>query len=286
MEQPARIVRHGSEHGSTVHLPKPTAWPVVLALGVTLLAAGVVTSPVIGILGVALMLIGCVGWFRDVLPVEQVEHLPVVTETVTVHSRRSRVARLQAGDERVRAAIPIESYPISSGIKGGIAGGIAMIFPALIYGLIAVHSIWYPVNLLGGAGIANWTDTSTANIAAFHWQGLVAASIIHVVTSLLIGLLYGAMLPMLPHRPVLLGGLLAPILWTGLLHATMGVVNPVFDDRIQWGWFLVSQITFGLVAGLVVARQEKIRTGQRIPFAVRLGLESPGLHGDGDGGRH
>jgi len=36
-----------------------------------------------------------------------------------------------------------------SGIKGGIAGGIAMVIPALIYGLIAEHSIWYPVNLFG-----------------------------------------------------------------------------------------------------------------------------------------
>ena len=42
-----------------------------------------------------------------------------------------------------------------SGIKGGIAGGIAMIFPALLYGLSQHHSIWYPVNLLGGAGVAN-----------------------------------------------------------------------------------------------------------------------------------
>jgi len=80
-----------------------------------------------------------------------------------------------------------------------------MVIPALIYGLIAEHSIWYPVNLLGGAGVANWLNPSTADIAAFHWQGLIVATIIHVATCLLVGLLYGAMLPMLPRRPVFTG---------------------------------------------------------------------------------
>ena len=82
---------------------------------------------------------------------------------------------------------------------------------------------------------------------------------------------------MLPRRPVLLGGIVAPVLWTGLLHSTMGIVNPVLDEHIAWGWFLVSQIMFGIVAGLVVARQERIRTTQSLPFVMRMGIETPGL---------
>jgi hypothetical protein len=85
------------------------------------------------------------------------------------------------------------------------------------------------------------------------------------------------MLPMLPRHPVLLGGVLAPVLWTGILHAFMGVINPALDERIQWAWFVVSQVTYGVVAGLVVARQGRIVTGQSLPFAVRLGIESPGM---------
>jgi len=85
------------------------------------------------------------------------------------------------------------------------------------------------------------------------------------------------MLPMLPRRPILLGGVVAPVLWTGLLHSVMGVVNPVLDSHIAWGWFLVSQVCFGVVAGIVVARQERIRTTQSLPFAMRVGLETPGL---------
>ncbi len=149
--------------------------------------------------------------------------------------------------------------------------------PALLYGLIAQHSIWYPVNLLGGAGVAHWRNPTTAEIAAFHWQGLLVAIVIHSVTCLLVGLLYGAMLPMLPRHPVLLGGILAPVLWTGILHSFMGIINPALADRIAWGWFLVSQVTYGVVAGIVVARQERVPTGQSLPFAARLGIEAPGM---------
>jgi hypothetical protein len=149
--------------------------------------------------------------------------------------------------------------------------------PAEIYGLIAQHSLWYPINLLGGAGVANWTNPSTADIAAFHWQGLLVAIVIHAVTCVLVGLLYGAMLPMLPRHPILLGGILAPVLWTGILHSFMGVINPALDAHIAWGWFLISQITYGVTAGIVVSRQERIPTGQSLSFAARLGFEAPGL---------
>ncbi len=259
-----------------VHLPAPTAWPIVLALGFTLLTAGLVTSTGISILGALFMIAGCVGWFREVLPHEQHEEIEVAVEDAAVVSSRALVERIRLSPEH-RARLPIETYPITSGIKGGIAGGVAMILPAMLYGLIAQHSIWYPVNLLGGAGVANWNNPSVADIAAFHWQGVLVATIIHSVTCVLVGLLYGAMLPMLPRNPVLLGGILAPVLWTGILHAFMGIINPALDARIQWGWFLISQVIYGVVAGLVVKRQAKIPTGQSLPFAARLGIEAPGL---------
>ena len=39
-------------------VPAPTAWPIVLALGVTLIFAGMVTTTLISILGAILMLSG------------------------------------------------------------------------------------------------------------------------------------------------------------------------------------------------------------------------------------
>ena len=269
---------HKSEpaHGETIHLPAPTTWPIVLALGCTLAAAGLVTSLWVTAFGAVLMLSGCVGWFREVLPHEAHEHVPVVVQPVTISTTRKLVRRLELGPEH-RALLPVETYPVLSGIKGGIAGGFAMIFPALAYGLLAQHSIWYPVNLLGGAGVGPSAHITTAEIATFHASWLMVAIVIHTVTCLLVGLLYGAMLPMLPRNPVILGGLLAPLLWTGLLHSAMGIINPALDARIQWGWFVISQVTFGVVAGMVVAREGKIRTGRGLPFFARMGIEAPGL---------
>jgi MFS family permease len=102
------------------------------------------------------------------------------------------------------------------------------------------------------------------------------ATILHLLCSVLVGLLYGAMLPMFPRRPILLGGLIAPILWSGVIHSMLEVVDPVLNRRIDWWWFAASQVGFGLVAGIVVSRQERIRTWQFLPFAIRAGIESPG----------
>jgi hypothetical protein len=100
----------------------------------------------------------------------------------------------------------------------------------------------------------------------------------------LVGLLYGAMLPMLPRHPILLGGLIGPLLWTGLLHSSIGLINPFLQQKIDWGWFVVSQLAFGLVAGWVVTTQEQIKTRQYLPFAVRAGLETPGMMRERDEG--
>jgi hypothetical protein len=270
------------QHGATIQLPAPTAWPIVLAFGMTLVFAGVVMNGALSLLGGVLAVCGCVGWFRQVLPHEAHEEVAVeVYEEVAVASTRTRVTRIQISEAH-RAHLPVETYPVVSGLKGGIAGGIAMIVPALLYGILTHHSIWYPVNLLGGAGVAHWANPTTEDIAAFHLQALIIATIIHAAGSVLVGLLYGAMLPMFPRHPILLGGVVAPLFWTGLLHSSLSLVNPELDARIDWGWFVVSQIAFGLVAGLVVTRQGKIRTGQSMPWVLRMGVEATGIpHAEG-----
>jgi len=50
----------------------------------------------------------------------------------------------------------------------------------------------------------------------------------------------------------------------------------VLSQRINWPWFIASQFAFGIAAGLVVVRQQKIRTLQNFPFAIRAGIEAPG----------
>jgi hypothetical protein len=268
----------GHDHVSEeiVQLPAPTAWPVVLALGLTFALAGLVTNWGISVLGAVLIVAGCVGWFGQVWPHAHHVAVPVKVQKFEFTTVRTKVARIEV-DESHRARLPVHTPSVMAGVKGGIAGGVAMIFPAILYGLIAYHSIWYPINLLGGAGVAGWTNPTLAEITHFRLSALITAIIIHAVGSLLVGLLYGAMLPMMPKRPILLGGIIAPVLWTGVLHSALPLINPFLADRIDWRWFVVSQVTFGLVAGWVVGKQVHIRTEQFLPFAARVGLETPGM---------
>jgi hypothetical protein len=65
------------QRSELVEIPAPTAWPIVLAFGVALVFAGLVTTASVSILGAILAVGGCVGWFRDVLPHEKHESVPV-----------------------------------------------------------------------------------------------------------------------------------------------------------------------------------------------------------------
>lgn len=267
----------GDGEKDTVEMPAPTAWPIALAFGITLLFAGLVTSETVSVLGAIVAAAGAVGWFRNVLPYEAHEVVPVVTAVSEVTTTRREVVRMAVDHKLRRAFLPLEIYPVSAGVKGGLAGSVAMALVAMLYGQLSQGSIWYPINLLAAGFLpASMTDT-TAKIAAFNMSVFLIAIPIHLITSLLVGLLYGAMLPMLPRRPILLGGLIAPLLWTGLLHSILGIVNPVLNQRIHWTWFVASQVAFGIVAGIVVTRQEKIRTWQRLPLAFRSGMEASGM---------
>lgn len=266
-----------TKDSSTVELPAPTAWPIVLAFGFTLIFAGLVTSAPVSILGGVLFVAGAVGWFRNVLPHEAEESVQALSEELAIETRRREVARLEIADQPKRAWLPLEIYPVSAGIKGGLAGSVVMAGLAMLYGLISGNGIWYPVNLLVAGFFPGAVHATTAQIAAFRSSALLLAILIHLITSLLVGLLYGVMLPMFPRRPILLGGLIAPVMWSGLLYTTLDIINPVMNQRINWLWFVLSQVGFGIVAGLVVSRQHRIRTYQGLPFAVRAGIEAPGV---------
>src|SRR5438132_7179361 len=122
---------------STVDLPAPTAWPIVLAFGLTLVFAGLVTSASVSLLGAILAIAGCVGWFRDVLPEEKHERVSVSERVTPVTTRRPQVARVAwMTQELHRARLPLEVYPISAGVEGGLGGSVALAVWAVIYGII------------------------------------------------------------------------------------------------------------------------------------------------------
>jgi hypothetical protein len=260
-----------------VHLPSPTAWPMVLALGITLVVTGMVTSAAISLLGLLLSVVSAVGWFRAVLPVEAQEFVQAEEARIEAASVRTSIDRLPVGPMH-RKVVPVETFQFTTGLKGGAAGGIAMIVPATLFSLLKYHSFWYAMNLMAAGGFVSWADQSNEFLAQFHLQGLLAALAIHTVSSLLVGLLYGAMLPMFPRWPILTAGFIAPLLWTGLLSSVLGIVSPILNSRIDWFWFVPSQIAFGLVAGYVVNLQAKVRTPQfqALSFAVRAGIHGGG----------
>jgi hypothetical protein len=261
---------------SSIALPSPTAWPMVLALGISLILAGMVTNLAVGILGLILAIAAGIGWFMQVLPEEAHEPVAIRAEVVQITTERTLI-RVPPTDQTRRKILPVETFQITTGIKGGIAGGIAMTVPAGIFSVIRYHSFWYAMNLLAAGGFVSWAGASDQFLGAFHIQGLLAATMIHGVTSLLVGLLYGAMLQMFPRYPIFTAGLMVPVIFTGILYSALGVVSPILDQRIDWFWFVISQIFFGLVCGFVVNLQAKVRTPQfqALPFAVRAGL-----HGD------
>ena len=266
----------GRSPGS-VELPAPTSAPIVLAFGLTLVFAGLATTALVTGVGVVLSVAGLVSWMRALFPVQATERVPVVPEVVQVASTRREIERVSAAPELVRVNLPVEFYPVSAGVRGGLWGGVAMAVLAAGYGLASGHGIWYPINLLAAVFFPSMAKATTAELSAFNGLALAAATALHLFTSLLVGVVYGAMSPMLPRRPILLGGLVAPLLWTGLLHSTLAWINPVLASRIDWRWFVLSQIGFGVVAGLVVSRRQRVATAQPMPFLVRAGIEAGGL---------
>jgi hypothetical protein len=260
----------------TVIMPEPTAWPIVLAFGMALLFTGFITAVSVSILGGILIVVGCVGWFRDILPHEKHEVVRVVEEVTPITTASAGVARLEFAPELSRAVLPLEYFPISAGVKGGLAGGVAMAVLACLYGVIKQGSLWYPINLLAATVYAQSLEMGAGSLHSFHLSAFLLATLIHLVTCLLVGLVYGAMLPMFPRHPIFLGGVIAPLMWTGLLYHILGLINPLLDEKIDWKWFFASQVAFGIVAGIVVERQNRVRTVQRVPFAMRAGIEVPG----------
>ena len=265
-----------------IEVPAPTAWPFVLAFGCTLLFAGLVTSASVSLLGAVLSLAGCFGWFREVFPHEHEQSVPVVPEDIRITTERRLVERVPVLAYQ-RAWLPVHTYPISAGLKGGLAGSVAMAVLACTYGVLKAGSIWYPINLLAAGVYAQSLKLGPAKLYSFHADSFAIALGLHAVVSTLVGLLYGAMLPMFPRRPIVLGGLIAPVLWSALIYTMLGLLNPMLESRIDWYWFVASQVGFGIVAGLVVVRQSRMLTRENLPFAMRAGVEAPGMispHGD------
>src|SRR5260221_2715267 len=181
IEQSSRALRE-------IEVPASTVWPLVLALGFTLLFAGLMTSASVSILGTLLALAGSVGWFREVVPHDHEESVVIVPEQIHFRTVRRVVERIPIAPDQLRAWLPVETYPISAGVKGGLAGSVPMAVLACLYGVLKTGSIWYPVNLLAAVIYAPSEVPSTSYLKSFQPGLFFLAVLLHIFTSTLVGL--------------------------------------------------------------------------------------------------
>jgi hypothetical protein len=64
---PSRQLQPGWNAPQPEHLPEPTYWPVVMALGVTLLLWGVATTWIMSVVGLAVLALSLIGWIGELL---------------------------------------------------------------------------------------------------------------------------------------------------------------------------------------------------------------------------
>jgi len=258
------------EEPNSILVPAPTVWPFMVAMAISLVCAGLVTHIIVSIVGVVILLTSSIGWWFEVLPEQREES--VVTVPADVVPRSTLTVDYLAADHRMQ--IPAEVHPYSAGLWGGLAGAVAMAVVATVFGLISQGSIWYPINLLAAGIDRSMAEAPIEQLRAFNGAALIEGTLIHGTISILVGLLYAISLPMFPRGASWRSGLVTPLLWSGLVASTLGFINPALNARIDWTWFVGSQIAFGLAAAWVVGRTAKIATMQDLPFAERAGIEA------------
>jgi hypothetical protein len=263
-------------HDNAVELPIPTMWPILTAFGLTLVFFGLVTDYWVSAAGGLLSLIGAIGWFTDVFPHSKHEAVPYAPEAERVKPicrERRTVSHLHPGEDGHREhLVPGAVHPYSAGVLGGLAGAVAMAIVACAWGLI------FKGNLLAAVGDPGMARAVAANPDAllhFNLIAFVVACIVHISTSILVGLLYTVLLPMLPAKHEWLwGGVFTPIIWTALIWASIRFISPAFGEHINWFAFGFSQIVFGLVCGFIVYKSTKVEVQQSWPMSARLGVEA------------
>ena len=269
----------------TILLPAPTAFPLATAFGITLLASGLVTHWLVSVTGFLVLVYSAIGWFREVYPHEKHEEVPVLPP-----ERRARpplpdpraIQHLELGKRGHRVRLPVAVPPYSAGIIGGLVGGAAMAIIALGYGLIFEGSIWWPINLLSAVALPSLSGADVETLKSFSLAGLLLGIFIHGTTSILVGLVYAAVLPMFPKMAWLWAGILTPLFWSLLFFGFIGVIDPTLEQHVNWTAFVICQLAFGMVGGYVIARAEKIETMQTWPLAARARVEGMSKSKDED----
>ena len=194
-----------------LEVPAPTAWPFVLAFGSTLLFAGLVTVRVASASSAP-----CSPW-----PVASAGSAKSSLTSMKYRagccgrsSRNDRAPRGRAASGRGRSVARLASRPHLSDLgrcEGRIgrqrSDGRASLCLRRAEG--RKHLVSHQSS--GGVGLRAIAETRPGTAEFVSCGQLFRLPwVCTLLVSTLVGLLYGAMLPMFPRRPIVLGGLIAP----------------------------------------------------------------------------
>ena len=250
-------------------IPRPTSAPLITAFGTTLVAAGLVTNLWVMVGGAVIAVVGLCMWFWEVFPEERLEEIP---ETESSGQRADFALPAPTNALHPRGVYPARAHPVTSGVVGGLVGGMAMAVVASLWGLIAHGSVWFPINLLAGCAMPSVGAASAEALRLFDPAWFATACLIHGALSIGSGTLFTLTLPIAPQRPVLAGAVLLPIIATGLVWPTLSIVNPALDAHIAWPWFVASQMAFGVACGWWVSARGTVAAHAGGSVADRLGV--------------
>ena len=264
-------------------IPAPTSAPIIFAFGTTLLFAGLVTNWFVSVVGAVCIAKGVLGWWFDVLPRESVEEIPdECYELIDTGPEPDEASKHLVPSTPGRVVLPVEIPRVRSGVIGGLAGGIAMAVVALVWGAIN-YTIWMPVNLLAAMVLSSFNTMEASSLEQFSVAGLFTALGIQLSMSIMVGLVLAMIMPMAIKFPRIFSIIVAPLTWSLITYAAIGVLDPTLERWVNWYWFVGSQVAFGAVAGFFIARSERIETIQFLTSAERMDLERTRQHGDGGG---
>ncbi|QDV85874.1 hypothetical protein [Planctomycetes bacterium TBK1r] len=245
-----------SESSDTIEMPESTSIPFFASVSIAMMGIGLMTSLVISAAGVLILVATIVQWSRIMADGVGEMEVPLVApehRAKTVQPSSRPVAHARPNHPQHRSIYPAKVHPYRLGLLAGLIGCGVMAAVAMLWSHLSGHEIWYPANLLASIVLTDLGRQPIADLAAYNQAGLIVASVLHVTISLLIGLAFSVLLPMLPRSPVAWGGIVIPLLWSAVVYGALSLLNPPLSRQIPWAWFVGAQAMFGLTVGGVIS---------------------------------
>ncbi len=156
--------------------------------------------------------------------------------------------------------VPVASenvYPLRVGITGGVVAGAVMALAMALWGALSGNGLWFPVNMISATVLRGLQDASIAELQQFMPMAAFVGTLIHFATSILLGLIFAIVLPMLPGWSWFWGVVVGLLLWAAAQYAVLPLVNPKMEALVNQPTFILANVAYSVVLGWWVSRAEK-----------------------------